>query len=122
MDTFDLVSYLKILKDFVGSQMIQNKIIISLICLSFLNGCAQTALLGPAITGASTGSIYQAGLSYGTGTVIKKFIGKTTSENVKNILYVKKEKFVKKESYDEFFDTTKRLIDKKSEIKDLASQ
>ena len=103
--------------------MIQKKIIISLIFLSFLNGCAQNvAFLGPVITGASTGSIYQAGLSYGTGTVIKKFTGKTTSENVKNILYIKKEKVVKKESYEEVFDTTKRLIDKKSEIKYLTSQ
>ena len=103
--------------------MIQKKIIISLIFLSFLNGCAQNvAFLGSVITGASTGSVYQAGLSYGTGKVIKKVTGKTTTENVKNILYVKKEKAVKKESYEEFFNTTKSLIDKKSEIKDLASQ
>ena len=122
MDTFDLASYLKALKGLLGTYMIKKKIIISLIFLSFLNGCAQNAVfLGPAITGASTGSIYQAGLSYGTGTVIKKITGKTTTENVKNILYVKK-KAQKKESYEEFFDTTKSQIDKKSEIKDLASQ
>ena len=102
--------------------MIQKKIIISLICLSFLNGCVQNAaFFGPAITGASTGSIYQAGLSYGTGTAIKKITGKTTTENIKNILYVKK-KAAHKESYEEFSETTKSLIDKKSEIKDLANQ
>tara|TARA_Y100000996_G_scaffold355876_1_gene296566 strand:+ start:831 stop:1139 length:309 start_codon:yes stop_codon:yes gene_type:complete len=31
-----------------------------------------TALLGPAITGAKTGSVYQTSLSYGTGQIIKK--------------------------------------------------
>ena len=31
-----------------------------------------TALLGPAFTGAKTGSIYQASLSYGTGKVMNK--------------------------------------------------
>jgi len=103
--------------------MIKNKIIIGLICLSFLNGCVQNAaFFGPAITGVSTGSLYQAGLSYGTGKAVKKITGKTTTENIKNILYVKKEKDVQKESYEEFFNTTKSLIDKKSEIKDLANQ
>ena len=102
--------------------MILKKLTISLFLLCTISGCAQNAaLIVPAITGASTGSIYQAGLSYGTGTVIKKITGKTTTENVKNILYVKK-KAQKKESYEEFFDTTKSQIDKKSEIKDLASQ
>ena len=94
--------------------MIKKKIIISLICLCFLNGCMQNAaFLGPVITGASTGSIYQAGLSYGTGKTIKKITGKTTTEIAKNFLYVKKEKPAKEESYEEFFVTTESLIDKK---------
>ena len=37
-----------------------------------LNGCATPgpALLGPIFTGAKTGSIYQASLSYGTGKIV----------------------------------------------------
>ena len=66
--------------------------IFSLILLLFLfNGCLQgTALLGPAVTIASTGNIYQAGLSYGSNTAIKKKTGKTTVENIQEILTPKK--------------------------------
>jgi len=71
--------------------MIKKKIIISLICLSFLNGCAQNvAFLGPAITGASTGSIYQAGLSYGSNHLVKEITGKTTTENIKSLIIKQK--------------------------------
>ena len=53
------------------------KIIFSIFILSFLNGCVPgTALLGPVITGASTGSVYQAGLSYGSGKIINNFTGR----------------------------------------------
>ena len=42
--------------------------------LFILSNCSApgTALLGPAFTGAKTGSIYQASLSYGTGKVINE--------------------------------------------------
>ena len=40
-----------------------------------------TALLGPVFTGARTGSIYQTGLSYGSGHVIK--ISKESLKKVK---------------------------------------
>ena len=77
--------------------MIRNKIIIGLFCLSFLNGCVQNAaFFGPAITGVSTGSIYQAGLSYGSNEAIKKATGKTTTENIKSLLN-KQEIVVKEE-------------------------
>ena len=67
--------------------MILKKIIIGFFCLNFLYGCAQNvAILGPAITGASTGSISHASLSYGSSKVIKKITGKTTTENIKNLL------------------------------------
>ena len=39
------------------------------------------ALLGPSITVATTGSIYQAGLSYGSGQVLKK--AKESIEKIK---------------------------------------
>ena len=43
-------------------------------CLLFLSNCSApgTALLGPAFTGAKTGSVYQASLSYGTGKLMNK--------------------------------------------------
>ena len=44
------------------------------------------ALLGPAVTGASTGKIYQAGLSYGTNMIMLQATGKTTSEHMLDIL------------------------------------
>ena len=52
-----------------------------------LVGCVQSfALLGPAITGASTGKIYHAGLSYGSNMLMEKVTGKTTSELMLDIL------------------------------------
>ena len=67
--------------------MILKKIIIGFFCLNFLYGCVQNvAILGPAITGVSTGSISHASLSYGSSKVIKKITGKTTTENIKNLL------------------------------------
>ena len=67
--------------------MFIKKLVIVIFFLVLLNGCAQnTALLGPVITAASTGSVYQAGLSYSSGKIINKMTGKTTGENVKEIL------------------------------------
>ena len=63
------------------------KKIFLLLCFVFLSGCFQSmALLGPAITGASTGKIYQAGLSYGTNVIMLQATGKTTSEYMMDIL------------------------------------
>ncbi len=57
------------------------------------------AILGPAITGVSTGSISHAGLSYGSSKVIKTITGKTTTENIKNLLD-NKNTTAEEESYD----------------------
>jgi len=63
------------------------KILLLLLCFVFLSGCFQSiALIGPAITGASTGKIYQAGLSYGTNMIMEQATGKSTSEHMLNIL------------------------------------
>ena len=51
--------------------MFKKLIILSLI-LILTNCSAPTALLGPSLTVARTGNIYQAGLSYGSGQMIKK--------------------------------------------------
>ena len=103
--------------------MIVKKLIISLSLLCILNGCAQNVvLLGPVITGASTGSIYQAGLSYGSGEIVKKITGKTTTENIKSILKSENVQAVENENYEEFVNTAKNLIYVNSEIKDLSNQ
>ena len=73
------------------------KKILLLVCFVFLSGCFQSiALLGPAITGASTGKIYQAGLSYGTNMIMLQATGKTTSEHMLDILNSKEKKLPKK--------------------------
>ena len=47
--------------------------IIRISTLLLLCSCAQTtSMFGPAITVASTGNIYQAGLSYGSGQIINE--------------------------------------------------
>jgi hypothetical protein len=59
------------------------KIIYLLISLILLTGCVQsTAMFGPALTAATTGNVFQAGLSYGTNLTIKEKTGKTPSEHV----------------------------------------
>jgi len=103
--------------------MILKKIIAGLFLLFFLNGCVQsTALLGPAVTVASTGSVYQAGLSYGSSQVIKKMTGKTPTENIISLVDNKKIKVEEEESYEEFFALVKSRIEKTSKIIQLANQ
>ena len=100
--------------------MILKKIIISVFAMCFLTGCLQNAaFLGPAITVASTGSIYQAGLSYGSSKVIKKVTGKTPTENIKSFLDSKNSTVEKEESHDKFFVLDKSQIEKKSKILNL---
>ena len=83
--------------------MFIKKIIIGIFLLSFLNSCAQNmALVGPAYTLASTGNVYQAGFTYGSNEVITRVTGKSTVENIKEMIkpdYQDKElkKLVKKQ-------------------------
>jgi hypothetical protein len=55
-----------------------------LLLFFLLPNCASTgtALLGPLFTGAKTGSIYQASLSYGSNKVLKQF--KSLNNKVSN--------------------------------------
>ena len=63
--------------------MIHKKIFFCLFAFSFLVGCASpTAMLGPAYTLTSSGSVMQAGLSYGSNELITMYTGKTPIENV----------------------------------------
>jgi phosphoribosylaminoimidazole (AIR) synthetase len=103
--------------------MILKKIITGLLLLFFLNGCMQsTALLGPAYTMASTGNIYQAGLSYGSNQAIKNITGKSTTENIKSFVDNNKIKAKEEESHEEFFALVKSRIEKTSKIIQLANQ
>jgi len=73
------------------------KILLLLVCFLFLSGCFQSmAFLGPAISGASTGKIYHAGLSYGTNILMEEATGKTTSEHMLDILNLDETKSLKK--------------------------
>ena len=63
------------------------KIILVTLGVLLLSGCVQTtALLGPAIIGGSSGSIYKASLHYGTSYIIKESTGKTASEHAFGLL------------------------------------
>ena len=55
--------------------------------ISFLTGCAQNAaLIGPAYTLASTGNLYQAGITYGSNELITRKTGKSITQNFKEAL------------------------------------
>ena len=103
--------------------MILNKIIAGLFLLFFLNGCVQSvALLGPAYTLASSGNIYQAGLSYGSNQAVKKITGKSPTENIQNLVDNKKKKIKEEEKQEEFFALVKSRIEKTSKIIQIANQ
>ena len=103
--------------------MILKKIIVGLFLLFFLNGCVQsTALLGPAYTMASTGNIYQAGLSYGSNQAVKNITGKSPTENIQSLVDNKKKKIEEEEKQEEFFALVKSRIEKTSKIIQLANQ
>jgi len=54
--------------------VINKKIILAVAFVAFLNGCIQnTAMLGPAYTFSTSGSVLQTGLSYGSNKVYTKY-------------------------------------------------
>jgi len=92
------------------------KIVSKILFLLLLNGCVQSsAFLGPAVTVASTGNIYQAGLSYGSNVAIKKITGKTPIETINEILKPK-------ENENRIISSAKEKIKKASKVKDLSNQ
>ena len=96
--------------------MILNKIIIGLFFVCFLSGCAQNAaLLGPAYTFATSGNIYQAGLTYGGNEIITKSTGKSMAQNIKEGLVPKKED-------SDFQKLVKRNIEKTRKKLNLSNQ
>ena len=72
------------------------KIFFFIFCSIFLSGCIQTtSLLGPGITVATTGNIFQAGFQYGANSAIKKETGKDFLSHIKDTIdeQNKKKKF-----------------------------
>lgn len=81
-----------------------------------MTGCYQsTAMVGPAITLASTGNVSQAGLAYLTNQAVEKETGMSATEYVSTIL---EEKTKKNEIHEElmilvqtnFEETRKKLL------------
>ena len=67
-----------------------------ILVLIFLSGCIQTtSFLGPGITVATTGNIFQAGFQYGANSAIKKETGKDVLSHIKDTVdeQNKKKKF-----------------------------
>ena len=63
------------------------RIFFYIITIAFLSGCVQsTAMVGPAITIASTGNISQAGLTFFTNKAVKEETGMDTVSYVSNKL------------------------------------
>jgi len=102
--------------------MIQKKIILGLFILSFLNACGPpTAMLGPVYTFTSTGSIAQAGLTYGSNELITSYTGKTPYENFEEIATSKniQKKTLKS---DDFHQLVKNRFEKTREKIKLSTQ
>ena len=75
--------------------------------------------LGPFLAGASSGSVHQAALSYGSNKAITQITGKTPAENFKTFLMTSKE--IESENANNFFKTIKK-INENSSVKNLANQ
>ena len=85
-----------------------------------MTGCFQSsAMVGPAITFASTGNVSQAGLAYFTNRAVKEETGMSTAEYVSTILEDKNKTTKKNEKIDEnllilvqtnFEQTRKKLL------------
>ena len=96
------------------------KKIVLYFCISlFLTGCYQsTAMVGPAITLASTGNFSQAGLAYITNKAVEKETGMSTTKYVSTILEEKTKKNKNKKINEElmilvktnFEETRKKLL------------
>ena len=66
------------------------KIFFVIFVLTFLSGCFQTtSLLGPGITVATTGNVFQAGLQYGANSALKNETGKDVLSHIKDTVHEK---------------------------------
>jgi len=78
--------------------------------LVFLNGCLQsTAMLGPGVTLATSGNVFQAGLQYGANTAIKNETGKDAIALVKEVV---EEDHKKRQFKKDFSNMVKERVEK----------
>ena len=96
--------------------MINKKIIFGLFLISLLGACGgPTAMLGPAYTFSSTGSIAQASLSYGSNEVITNYTGKTPIKNLEDLasnnIPTKKNIYKKTLESEDFYQLVKNKIE-----------
>ena len=62
-----------------------SRIFLFIFGLILLSGCFQTtSLLGPGVTVATTGNVFQAGLQYGANTALKNETGKDVLSHIKD--------------------------------------
>jgi hypothetical protein len=98
------------------------KIIVGLHLLILLNGCVQgSTLLGPAYTLATTGNVYNAGLSYGGDKIVTKKTGKSVARNIKDIIVPEKKNEQDKEGTD-FQKLVKKNIEETRKKLNLSNQ
>ncbi len=72
--------------------MVIKKTILKMSIICLLTGCVQsTSFLGPIYSLGTTGSLHQAGLSYGSNKAITTLTGKSSLENVESLLKAKKQ-------------------------------
>ena len=85
------------------------KIFFVIFVLTFFSGCIQTtSLLGPGITVATTGNVFQAGLQYGANSVIKEETGKDVLTHIKDKVDKTNDK---KKFHDEFTKFLERRLE-----------
>ena len=103
--------------------MINKKIIFGLLVFSVLGACTSpSAMLGPAYTLSSSGSVFQAGFSYGSNQLITTYTGKTPIENLKDVTF--QEENIEKQTLEsnDFYILVKNRIEKTNSILNLPSQ
>ena len=113
-----------ILKCLRFTGMIHRKIILGLFLLVALGACGPTAMLGPVYTLTATGSVTQAGLSYGSSELISKQTGKTPIENIIEITSSDQDENIHKKTLEsnDFQILLKSRITKTKSILNLSNQ
>ena len=104
--------------------MIGRKLFIYSLTFCFLSACTTpTAMLGPAYTLSTSGSILQAGISYGSSEMVTMYTGKTPLENFKEIT-LEDFKNVQKNTLEskDFHNLVKNRIYKTNKLLNLSNQ
>ena len=99
--------------------MMSNKKFLMIVPILFLGACTSpTAMLGPAYTLSSTGSVYQSGLTYGSNELITMYTGKTPVENIKEKISAGNNKNIQKKTLEseDFYILVKNKIEKTNGI------